>query len=304
MIIVERKSHGFREVILGRCGENNVLQIRINIQSLIDKFGEGNAILVHKRSQDNIPYLVPIDRDSNEIVWTVTSVDTNYPGVGECEIRWLVGDAIAKSIIYKTIVRPSLTGESTPEPPDSWYDRMIAYLNDHTVTNVAVNYLPSGSEPTVEYEDGLVTFGIPAGAKGEKGDKGDKGDTGATGAKGDKGDKGDTGAQGIPGIQGEKGEQGIQGEKGEKGDKGDTGAAGAKGDKGDKGIQGETGNGIASIEKTGTAGKVDTYTITMTDGTTATFEVTNGDVTSVNGQTGAVTLSLTASGDGLVTLGL
>jgi hypothetical protein len=42
----------------------------------------------------------------------------------------------------------------------------------------------------------------------------------------------------------------------------------------------------------------------MTDGTTATFEVTNGDVTSVNGQTGAVTLSLTASGDGLVTLGL
>ena len=105
----------------------------------------------------------------------------------------------------------------------------------------------SGSEATVEFEDGTATFGIPAGDKGEKGDKGD---------------------------------QGIQG------------------------IQGETGNGIASIEKTGTAGKVDTYTITMTDGTTETFEVTNGDVTSVNGQTGAVTLSLTASGDGLVTLGL
>jgi hypothetical protein len=304
MIIVERKSHGFREVILGRCGENNVLQIRINIQSLIDTYGDGNAVLVHKRSQDTIPYLVPIDRDGTEIVWTVTSVDTNYPGVGECEIRWLVGDAIAKSIIYKTIVRPSLTGETTPEPPDSWYDLMIAYLNDHTVTNVAVNYLPSGSEPTVEYEDGLVTFGIPAGAKGEKGDKGDKGDTGATGAKGDKGDKGDTGAQGIPGIQGEKGEQGIQGEKGEKGDKGDTGAAGAKGDKGDKGDQGEqgiqgiqglkgdkgdqgiqgekgdkgdTGNGIESIEKTGTSGGVDTYTITMTDGTTYNFTVTNSE---------------------------
>jgi hypothetical protein len=249
MIIVERKSHGFREVILGRCGENNVLQIRINIQSLIDTYGDGNAILVHKRSQDAIPYLVPIDRDGNEIVWTVTSVDTNYPGVGECEIRWMVGDAIAKSIIYKTIVRPSLTGESTPEPPDSWFDRMIAYLNDHTVTNVAVNYLPSGSEPTVEYDDGLVTFGIPAGDKGEKGDKGDKGDTGATGAKGDKGDKGDTGAQGIPGIQGEKGEQGVQGEKGEKGDKGDTGAAGAKGDKGDKGDQGEQGiQGIQGLK--------------------------------------------------------
>ena len=244
MIIVERKTLGFQDIVLGRCGENNVLQIRINVQSLIDNFGQGNAVLVHKRSMDSIPYLVPIERDGNEIVWTVSNGDTNYPGVGECEIRWLVGDAIAKTIVYKTIVRPSLTGESTPQPPHNWYDMMIEYLNDHTVMDVSVVALPSGSEPTIEYEDGLVTFGIPAGAQGEKGDKGDKGDTGA------KGDKGD---------------QGIQGEKG---DKGDTGA---------KGDQGETGNGIASVEKTGTQGGVDTYTITMTDGSTATFTVTNGE---------------------------
>ena len=43
-----------------------------------------------------------------------------------------------------------------------------------------------------------------------------------------------------------------------------------------QGIQGETGNGIASITKTSTVGLVDTYTITYTDGTTTTFEVTNG----------------------------
>ena len=41
-------------------------------------------------------------------------------------------------------------------------------------------------------------------------------------------------------------------------------------------LQGETGNGIASIEKTSTEGLVDTYTITYTDGTTTTFTVTNG----------------------------
>ena len=39
---------------------------------------------------------------------------------------------------------------------------------------------------------------------------------------------------------------------------------------------GYTGVGIASVEKTGTSGLVDTYTITYTDGTTSTFEVTNG----------------------------
>ena len=52
-----------------------------------------------------------------------------------------------------------------------------------------------------------------------------------------------------------------------KGDKGDTGATGATG---------ATGNGIASFAKTGTSGLVDTYTITFTDGTTTTLNVTNG----------------------------
>ncbi len=49
-----------------------------------------------------------------------------------------------------------------------------------------------------------------------------------------------------------------------------------KGAKGDTGDTGATGNGIASIAKTGTAGLVDTYTITFTNGTTTTFTVTNG----------------------------
>ena len=41
-------------------------------------------------------------------------------------------------------------------------------------------------------------------------------------------------------------------------------------------IKGEDGVGISKIEKTGTAGLVDTYTITLTNGQTSTFTVTNG----------------------------
>ena len=67
--------------------------------------------------------------------------------------------------------------------------------------------------------------------------------------------------------------RGLKGDTGNTGAKGDTGDTGAKGDKGDKG---ETGTGIASIEKTGTSGLVDTYTITYTDGTTQEYTVTNG----------------------------
>ena len=41
-------------------------------------------------------------------------------------------------------------------------------------------------------------------------------------------------------------------------------------------VVGEDGRGIVSIEKTSTVGLVDTYTITYTDGTTSTYNVTNG----------------------------
>lgn len=46
------------------------------------------------------------------------------------------------------------------------------------------------------------------------------------------------------------------------------------------GAKGDTGNGIASIVRTsgdGTPGSIDIYTITMTNGSTATFEVRNGE---------------------------
>ena len=49
-----------------------------------------------------------------------------------------------------------------------------------------------------------------------------------------------------------------------------------KGDTGNTGATGPTGNGIVGVEKTGTAGLVDTYTITYDNGDTDTFDVTNG----------------------------
>ena len=42
-------------------------------------------------------------------------------------------------------------------------------------------------------------------------------------------------------------------------------------------LKGEAGGSIDKIEKTGTSGLVDTYTVTYNDGETTTFEVTNGN---------------------------
>lgn len=122
--------------------------------------------------------------------------------------------------------------------------------------------------------------------KGEKGDKGDPGESivGPQGAPGTAGPAGpapdvtvapgsDTAQVGTPSVssvqdpvtglvtltfhqlKGETGQQGIQGIQGP---------------------EGPAGSSIASITKTGEQGLVDTYTITLTNGNTTTFQVTNG----------------------------
>lgn len=103
------------------------------------------------------------------------------------------------------------------------------------------------------------------------------------GPQGPKGEQGPQGEQGVQGIQGPQGERGLQGPEGPQGPQGTQGIQGEIGPQGAQGIQGEqgpkgdTGNGIASIEKTSTVGLVDTYTITFTDGTTFDFTVTNAN---------------------------
>ena len=123
--------------------------------------------------------------------------------------------------------------------------------------------------------------------------KGEKGDQGIQGEKGDPGDKGTDGTTPSIGENGNwwigttdtgisaKGEDGSSPEV-KIGDNGnwfingtDTGVS-AKGEKGDAGEKGDTGTAVKSIEKTGSNGNVDTYTITFSDGSTTTFEVTNG----------------------------
>lgn len=64
-------------------------------------------------------------------------------------------------------------------------------------------------------------------------------------------------------------------------------------------LKGERGSNIATVTKTATSGLVDTYTITLTDGSTTTFDVTNGSSiasitkTSTQGLVDTYTVTLT-----------
>lgn len=73
-----------------------------------------------------------------------------------------------------------------------------------------------------------------------------------------------------------KGEQGIQGPQGETGDTGPHGPQGEQGPKGDKGDKGVSVTNVTSTNNTADGG-TSVVTVTLSDGTTKTFNVKNGN---------------------------
>lgn len=180
----------------------------------------------------------------HEVLATVGKVNVNLTGTvyrdGEEFTRITTYPFNAITIDANAMVDGSETAPVTPSQFDQYVEAVKSETEKVTGMTAVAETLPTGSDATASYSDGVLTLGIPRGVKG---------------------DPGETGAQGPAGPKGDTGERGPQG---------DTGATGATGPKGD------TGNGISSITKTGSSGLVDTYTITFTDGTSTTFNVTNG----------------------------
>ena len=150
---------------IGRQGEREARQIVFDLSWMVEQFGEGSAVLMHQRSQDGLPYQVDAVRDGNTLTWTVTDTDTAFVGYGKAEIRWTVGDALAKTVIYKTRVMESITGDTEiPDPYQSWYDAMVEAVTgdienivDEKIADVPATVTASG--------DGTVTIGVTIGGQ-------------------------------------------------------------------------------------------------------------------------------------------
>lgn len=122
----------FQTVVIGRQMENNYRQFVFNCAG----FGDVVEItLVHMRANDSAPYIVTSDT-AKSLTWTVTNTDTAYAGNGQAELRITFADGLAKSVIFRTLVLKSITADTViPEPLQSWYDAMIAYINEHSITD-------------------------------------------------------------------------------------------------------------------------------------------------------------------------
>ena len=184
--------------------------------------------------------------------------------------------------------------EEITEKVNSLMDVDVSASKDGTVTTVTVTG-KDGVPHSVEILDG------------KDGTNGKDGSPGADGAPGAKGDPGKDGTNGVDGVtphigdnghwylgstdtgvkaQGADGQACAPGEKGDKGDKGDTGAQGADGAPGDKGDKGDPGttpvkgtdywtaaDKAEMVQDTKTALTAETWTFTLTDGSTVTKQV-------------------------------
>lgn len=123
---------------LGRRGENLVTQIRFPVSGWAETYGDGTFGLLAQRQGDANPYPVSITTDGEYVYWNVTSADTGVAGIGKAELRYTVGEALAKSMVYTTRTAPALDDAGDPpEPYESWVTEVMAAAE--SVEDIAEN---------------------------------------------------------------------------------------------------------------------------------------------------------------------
>jgi hypothetical protein len=204
---------------IGWQGENDARPILFDWSQWAATYGEGVLTILLQRNGDTAPYPVVTESDGTTTTWNPSVTDTSVPGVGRLQIRYTVGDVIAKSAVITVRIEQSLTAETDPpDPYDSWVETLTALgaeteanaqeaqaaqtaaeaaqagaeaaLAEFVGVTAEAETLPAGSDATASYSDGHLTFGIPTGA------------TGAQGPQGPQGERGDTGPAGPTGADG------------------------------------------------------------------------------------------------------
>lgn len=238
---------------LGRQGENRATCVTFDCTGLVQLYGDGTAELLHELKSGTV-YPVAIQQDGASVSWTVSASDTATVGAGRAELRWYVGDTLAKSAKFRTSVSSALadsTTEAPPEPQQSWVDTVLqavqeikdgaildeklaaaiaAYLEEHPIdagldeAELAAYLVENGYLKNTDLADAIAQALAEAKASGE--------------------------FDGVPGADGKDGAPGKDGISATHSWNGTvltitsasgTSSADLKGDKGDKGEPGEQG---------------------------------------------------------------
>ena len=211
---------------LGRHGENLARKVAFDLSDWVSEYGAGTAELIYQRPGDAAPYPVAAVRDGDTLVWTLTATDTDcQTNYGRCELRYYVGETLAKSKTWRTWVEPAMdtpSGTAPPYPERGWVDQVVAAgaeakqaaaRAENAVVHAPIigdngNWFVWDST-TAEYIDTGRYSGGSAPYIGANGNwfigTTDSG-VSATGPAGPAGADGKPGRDGVDGLPGEKGE--------------------------------------------------------------------------------------------------
>lgn len=116
-------------VNFGRRGENLARVLRIDVSDMLEAYPGATIKALAQRPRENVAYVAESAVKDGVLYWPLTQVDTGIVGDGLAEVRALVGDVLAKSVLLRTHIDPSLTAPedsaAPPEPAKGWLQQAI-----------------------------------------------------------------------------------------------------------------------------------------------------------------------------------
>lgn len=117
-------AHPGVHLALGRKGENEARQVVFDLRLWRAAYGDGAVSLCAMRAGDAEPYPCGVTQDEDTAVWVLRAADVDKPGWGDVQLSYYVGDTLAKSQTWRTLVAPSLCACGDPgEVQQGWLDQ-------------------------------------------------------------------------------------------------------------------------------------------------------------------------------------
>lgn len=135
-------------IALGRQGENLARCVEFNLSKFRSLYGDGSAQLLVRRPEETEPYPAYLEVDGDTAVWTLTSADTAISGhYGKAELQWYVGEVLAKSTTWNTVVQAALgePREEAPEPYLTWMEEMLQVAADADISEAEAKKAMQGA---------------------------------------------------------------------------------------------------------------------------------------------------------------
>lgn len=117
-------AHPGVHLALGRKGETLARQVVFDLRAWRAAYGDGAVSLCAMRAGDAEPYPCGVTQDEDTAVWVLRAADVDKPGWGNVQLSYYVGDTLAKSQTWRTLVAPSLCACGDPgEVQQGWLDQ-------------------------------------------------------------------------------------------------------------------------------------------------------------------------------------